>query len=170
MRRFPFFVLALGLVLNSLLTSELYGQDDSYETKVGLSASLQAGQFDVLLPIWGSDHFSIAPAFGVVWGDGVGSDIHIGLVPRFFLHKDKVAPYIGGRVGLLIASPKNGESTTDVITGLAFGGEYFLDEHFSLGVESQLNITVSAEKSTRFGNPGKTNINTAASVFATIYF
>jgi hypothetical protein len=164
------FVISLSTLLNPFVSVMAYCQEGSFETKVGLSASLQANQFDIMVPIWGSDHFAISPAFGVVWANEGGSDIHLGLVPRFFFHKNKVAPYVGARIGFLIAAPKGGESTTDVITGVAFGGEYFLDEYFSFGVESQINVTISSEKSARFGNPGKANLNTAAAVFATVYF
>jgi hypothetical protein len=163
-------VILLSALFTPLAGVIAYCQEGGFETKVGLSASLQSTQFDIMVPIWASDHFSIAPAFGAVWADEGGSDIHLGLVPRFFFHKDKIAPYVGARIGLLIAAPKGGESTTDVITGVAFGGEYFLDEYFSFGVESQINVTISSEKSARFGNPGKANLNTAAAVFATVYF
>ena len=153
-----------------VLASNMYCQDNPPETKVGLSASLQTTQFDIMLPVWVGSHFSVAPAFGMVWSEGVGSDVHIGLVPRIIFHKDKIAPYLGARIGFLIASPKSGESATDILTGLAFGGEYFFDEYFSVGVESQLNIAISSEKSTRFGNPGKANLNTGAALSATVYF
>jgi len=163
-------LLAFAFVSNALITGNLSAQDNSFQGKVGLTASVQASQFDMLLPIWITNHFSIAPAFGLLWADEQGSDVHIGLEPRFFFRKDKVAPYVGLKGGLLIASPENGESVTDGIVGLAFGGEYFLDDSFSFGIESQLNVTLSSERSTRFGNPGKANASTAAAVFATVYF
>ncbi len=47
---------------------------------------------------------------------------------------------------------------------------YFLAESFSLGVEAQLNVSLSGDGSTRFGNPGGTNINSAMGVFAAVYF
>ncbi len=152
------------------LATVAIAQDTSRAGKLGMSASVQGGQFDVLMPIWLSDDCSIAPAVGVVWAEDSGSDIRIGIVPRFYLTRGKLAPYIGGRVGFLHASPKSAEVTTDWIIGLAAGGEYFLDEHFSFGVESQLNLLVSDVGSSRFGNPGKKSLNTAAAVFATIYF
>ena len=170
MRRTLIPVFALALMLNAAVMDRTYSQDNTFQGKVGLSASLQASQVDILLPIWVTNRFSIAPAFGMVWADGGGSDVHLAIVPRFYFHKEKVAPYLGLKAGALIASPSKGESTTDWITGLAIGGEYFLDDYFSFGVESQLNVTISSEKSTRFGNPGKANANTAAAVFATVYF
>jgi len=152
------------------VSNVMEAQDKPRAGLVGLSASFQSAQADILLPIWLSDRFSLAPAVGLTWAEDNGSDIRVGIAPRFFLTSTKVAPYIGGRVGVLIASPSNGDATTDWIGGLAFGGEYFIDDHFSVGVESQLNVTFSDTKSTRFGNPGKTNVNTGAAVFATVYF
>jgi hypothetical protein len=145
------------------------GQDEPLPT-VGLSASFQGSQFDILVPIWTSDRFSLAPAFGLLWAQDGGSDIRFALAPRFFFSRTTFAPYVGGRLGVLLASPKNGDSTTDWIMGLAAGGEYFVDPHFSVGVESQLNLTISAEHSGRFGNPGRKNLNTGAAVMATVYF
>lgn len=158
------------IALATMLTiSRAHAQEDT-RPGVGLSASLQTTQFDILLPIWVGDRFSIAPAFGAVWGQGQGSDIHLAVMPRFYLYRERVAPYIGARIGVLLASPENGESTADILTGGAFGGEYFVDRHISVGVESQINITLSADKSSRFGNPGKMNINTGVALFATLYF
>jgi hypothetical protein len=58
----------------------------------------------------------------------------------------------------------------DILGGLAFGGEYFLTDNFSFGVEAQGNLTKSDENSFRFGNPGKINFNTGTMISATIYF
>ena len=62
------------------------------------------------------------------------------------------------------------DTKVDIILGIAFGAEYFLDEHFSIGVEAQGNLTQSDEKSIRFGNPDGTNFNTATMITATVYF
>jgi hypothetical protein len=66
--------------------------------------------------------------------------------------------------------PGEGDSVTDIIAGLGFGGDFFLDEQFSLGVELQGNFTFSDEGSMRFGNPGGINFNTASQITASIYF
>ena len=164
-------VLVIGLcAVLVALGSHTANSQESQGTKVGISASVQTTQFDILVPIWTSDRFSIAPAFGFVWVEEGGTDFRFALVPRFFFRKDKVAPYLGLKAGVLIASPEIGESATDGIFGAAFGGEFFLDDHFSFGTEAQLNLTTSSEKSARFGNPGRKNLNTAAAIYATVYF
>ncbi|MCK4462246.1 MAG: hypothetical protein KAW46_10605 [candidate division Zixibacteria bacterium] len=45
-----------------------------------------------------------------------------------------------------------------------------MQDHFSVGVEAQVNAVFSDEHSYLFGNPNGTNINTAAAVMATFYF
>lgn len=149
---------------------DMRAQETASTSGIGLSASLQEGQFDILIPIWFSNSFSLAPAVGLASAEDGGSDIRLAIVPRYFFYKRDFAPYIGAKFGVLLASPENGTSTTDMLIGLAGGGEYFLDPHFSLGVEGQFNILMSDENSVRFGNPGKMNMNTAAAVFATVYF
>jgi hypothetical protein len=158
------------IVLAMAFAHKAWTQDSTSSTRVGLSASLQNDQIDILVPIWTSDRFVIAPAFGLLWVEDGGTDIHIGLVPRLIIYKNNVAAYLGARLAVLIASLNEGTSATDGLVGLAFGGECFLNEQFSVGVESQLNLTISGEDSERFGNPGKKNLNTAVAVFATVYF
>jgi hypothetical protein len=59
---------------------------------------------------------------------------------------------------------------SDLILGPSFGGEYYFNKNFSVGIELQLNVVLSGEKSMRFSNPDGMNINTATALFATIYF
>ena len=80
-------------------------QESSAAGKVGISASLQAGQFDILVPVWTGNSFSIAPSLGLLWAQDGGTDFRFGLVPRFYFRKDNVAPFIGARVAVLVNSP-----------------------------------------------------------------
>jgi hypothetical protein len=167
MNRTSLILVAFGL----LCFATAYGQSESDSQRtVGISASIQGSQFDIQLPIWTSSRFSVSPAFGLVFVEDAGSDYRFGLVGRYYLKTQKVSPFLGGRIGVLLASPKNADNTTDVIAGFLGGGEYFFDEKFSVGVEGQVNASFSDKKSTRFGNPGATNVNTAAAVFVSIYF
>lgn len=149
--------------------------------KVGLSGSLQGSQFGVQVPVWVGEKTVIAPAFEFKFAEKVGTDIGIALTPRFYFQKKTISPYIGFRIGALINKPYSHpniftgtteeESTTyDFLGGLAFGGEYFLADHFSFGVELQANMTKSDPESDRFGNPGKINVNTGTMLIATVYF
>ena len=160
-----------------LLTSTLFSQSSIKKNSFGISALVQDSQFDILLPYVFEGSVSLAPAIGFSYASEIGSDISLGFVSRFYLNDNSVKPFLGGRAGVIIFSPskdKNSQTdpltTTDVVLGLLGGGEYFLNDGFSFGVEAQLNVAVSDENSSRFGNPGGVNVNTGAAVFATVYF
>ena len=157
--------------------STAYSQESSNSNSFGISALVQDSQFDILFPILLSESAVLAPAVGFLYASEAGTDISFGLVGRFYLSNRVVKPFLGGRAGVIIFSPASSddgqaepESTTDFLIGLLAGGEYFINESFSFGIEAQLNTTVSDKNSSRFGNPGGTNINTGAAVFATVYF
>ncbi len=143
---------------------------------IGLSASVQAGQFDILVPIWSGERFAVVPSFGFEFGQDAGLDVRAGLAARLYQRRGEIAPYGSVRAAVLIFAPAEREfgpepeSAVDFLAGLAYGAEAFLLPRLSLGVEAQLNLTVSAEESVRFGNPGNVNVNTGAAVFATVYF
>jgi len=157
-----------------LFTSVSFSQ--TYKRKIGLSGTIQGGQFGVLLPIWGGERLVIAPAVDFNFAENIGIDLGLGLANRYYFNNENLSPYIGLKVGVLHYIPTKksyfveNESITDYIGGLAFGGEYFLSENFSFGVETQANIAKSGENSLRFGNPGGLNFNLATMVSATIYF
>lgn len=71
MRRYLGPVFLLALLLNAVVMDRTYSQDNTFQGKVGLSASLQASQVDILVPLWITNRFSIAPAFGMVWRTAV---------------------------------------------------------------------------------------------------
>lgn len=143
--------------------------------KIGLSGSLQSNQLGISLPMWLGEKFVLAPSVGFQYAEKIGSDLSIGLSPRFYLKNEQLAPYFGLKVGASMNMPASDntiDNTTkvDLLGGLAFGAEYFIAEHFSLGVEAQGNFTKSDKNSNRYGNPDGLNFNTATMVSATIYF
>lgn len=138
--------------------------------KVGVSAEIQTQQMDFLLPVFVNDHISLSPAFGIANISDKYTDISVGLLMRYHLFVEKVTPFIGLRAGTLLFVPDEGDMISDLLLGPSFGGEYFFSENFSIGIELQLNVVMSGEKSMRFSNPNGTNINTATAIFATIYF
>ncbi len=137
---------------------------------IGLMASLQSDQIDILVPWWWNSKVSFAPMVRFVSIGDSYTDFGIGASLRVYRRSATVSPYVGVRGMALTISPKTGDSWTDYVFGGAFGGDYFVDEHLSLGVEAQINASKSADQSTRFGNPGGTNINSGMGVFAAVYF
>jgi len=161
---------AMALVLFVVCTVHGVCQDSTTAGRLGISASLQSSQVDILLPLRVGASFSVAPALGFLWAENGGSDIRLGVVPRYYFRHDNVQPFVDARIDALINVPESGSRTTDWLVGVGGGGEYYLDAHFSLGVEAQLNLSISDANSPRFGDPGKKTLNTAASVFASFYF
>lgn len=149
--------------------------NQDHKRTIGLSGSIQGNQFGIMLPVWLSNNLVLAPAFDLKYGESIGTDFSMGLVSKFYFKTEKVSPYFGLRGGtaINIPSPDNEVDTSnkiDLIGGPAFGAEYFLDNHFSFGIELQGNVTKSDEHSYRFGNPDGLNFNTATMIYASIYF
>jgi hypothetical protein len=165
-------ILVFTLFVVFLFSNSLFSQT---KRKIGLSGSIQSSQFGISLPIWLSEKFVLAPAFDFEFVEKVGTDLSIGLAPRFYLKNDKLAPYFGLKLGMAINIPSSNNTIDtktkfDIMGGLAFGAEYFIGDNFSLGVEAQGNFTKSDKNSNRFGNPDGLNFNTATMLSATIYF
>ena len=133
------------------------------EGSVGISASLQSDQTNIKVPIWASENLVIAPVVGLTHIDDNYSRLNVGINPRFYqtLGSD-FATYIGFQGLLRYTSPEAGDEDSDFLIGAGGGGEYFLDEHFSLGVEGQLNFLLEDNESNA--------IFTSAALSGTFYF
>ena len=144
------------------------------KTKTGISGTIQQNDYGISVPIWMGEKFVLSPSFMFTSSEGIGSDFGLALAPRFYLSMNKVAPYLGLKAGAIYGMPPSddddAESTIDIMAGVAFGGEYFLSDNFSFGVEIQGNFTKSDDESYRYGNPGKMSFNTGTAVSATVYF
>ena len=148
--------------------------------KTGLSAGIQGKQFDILVPLRLTENFALVPSLGLTYAEKASTDIVAGLAARFYTRNTKLSPYFTLRAGIGANKPADqevgfgqvieGEYRYDIMGGVGYGAEYFFDEHFSMGVEAQLNLAKSDKNSFRFGNPDRININTGAMATATIYF
>ncbi|HLO92015.1 MAG TPA: hypothetical protein VK172_12700 [Lentimicrobium sp.] len=146
--------------------------------RLGLTAGIQGNQYGIAVPIRLTQSFSLIPSVAMTYVQENSTDLSTGLAARFYIKQAKVSPYATLRGGVGINLPYNDaeqvmidkSTRMDIFGGIAFGGEYFIDEHFSFGVEAQGNVTKSDDGSFRFGNPGKVNFNTATMISATIYF
>lgn len=168
-RAFLFMIAFLMVVATS-------AQNKSIERRtVGLTASIQEGQFGILVPVWINNTIKISPAIDVASVETVGTDLSFGIVPHFYFNDNKLSPYVAPRMGAIMNIPSeenevDDKNKTDIFAGIAFGGEYFFDPQFSIGIEAQGNFTKSDENSYRFGNPDGLNFNTATMITASIYF
>ena len=137
---------------------------------VGISAVLQTDQLDLLVPVWTSESFVVRPSISFAHVSDFATEFGIGMGFRGNLRKDDAVPYLGAQVVILVLSPDNGDSITDLLFGPFFGGEYFFSNHLSVSVEAQINIAKSDQNSNRFGNPDGTNVNTATVALVSFYF
>lgn len=138
----------------------------------GLSASLQQGELGINVPLWLGEKFVLAPTLGLVSASDIATDLSVGIIPKFYISTDQLSPYVALRLIGIFNSPasESENNKTDILAGIAFGGEYFFASSFSMAVEAQGNFVKSDEDSNRFGNPGGTNFNLAGAVTASIYF
>ena len=129
----------------------------------GLTASIQGSQTNLQAPIWVSDDIVIAPVFGLNHRDNSFTTINLGITPRFYQDVgDNFGSYIGARALLQRTSPDVGPDDNDFLLGATGGGEYFPSNHFSFGVEAQLNFL--------FNDNGNNGISTGAAIQGTYYF
>jgi len=153
--RIGFVVLALLLLLGSPARSQ-----ETTRT-IGLSASIQTFQSVILVPIWISDRFIIAPGVGVDWTQNVDTDLVFALVPKFYTSMGRIAPYVSLLGGGMLNLPTGGGRVLDLIFGLAFGGDYFVNPKFSFGVEARVDAFVP--------DTGNINVSTGAAANVSIY-
>lgn len=155
--------LTLFLLSVLFITTTATAQNRPAEGTVGLSASIQSSQTNLQLPIWLADTITLAPVFGLNHQENTFTTLNIGVAPRFYQNLgDDFASYIGARGIFQRTSPDVGDDETDLLLGATGGGEYFLDEHFSMGVEGQLNL---------FLNEGDNNsLSTGAAIVGAYYF
>lgn len=124
-----------------LFTATAFSQNRPDEGTIGLSASFQGNQTNLMLPIWTSEDMVIAPVFGIVHEAENFTTVNLGVKPRFYRDMgSNFASYFGFQGLLQYTSPDFGDDTTNFLIGANGGGEYFLNSHFSVGVEGQLNL------------------------------
>jgi hypothetical protein len=153
--------LSLLLILITLPLKEVQSQNVPGEGTLGITASVQSGQTNLLFPYRISDQVAIAPMIGFRSVENGLTTLQVGIKPQFFraIGSD-FATYIGGLGLIRIDSPNVGDNDSSFVVGFNGGGEYYLSSNFSLGVEGLVNIVLDNQNS----------IATGAAVNATFYF
>lgn len=156
-------IATLSLSILFLFTGAQYiaAQDIPDAGTIGLSASIQGSQTDLVVPIWVNDGFSIAPLIGIESVEDNFTRFRVGVKPRFYQDMgSNFGTYVGAQGILSHISPDFGPNDTDFILGALGGGEYFLSSHFSFGIEGQLNFILDEQN----------ELSTGAAVTGTYYF
>ena len=169
--------LILTAIIVLLISKPLSAQEEEQKEErfIGISATIQQGQWGLQFPIWFSKDFSLAPSIAILASEGNGKDYSLSFNPRYYFKNESVSPFLSARAGIIYNVPPKDlrpfrDTYADFVTGFGFGIDYFFKPKFSVGVEAQGNFTKSDENSQRFGNPGGWNFNTAAVVSVSIYY
>lgn len=168
MKRFQqgcFCPLLVSVLFLAVFSSSLRAQDRQVTRSFGLSASLQGGQTAVLVPIWFGNKITVAPGAGLQYTENVSTNISLFLVPKLYFDMKRVAPYLSGTIGLMRSDPNAGTATNNLMLGIGFGGEYFVNAKFSFAVEAQVNGFVNDISGT-----SSMSASTGAAATATVYF
>lgn len=146
-----------------LITTTSFAQNRPTDSNFGLTASLQGSQTNLQIPIWLNENVTIAPVFGINHQQDNFTSINLGVAPRFYQDfGSDFATYLGARGISQRTSPEVGPEDSDFLLGATGGGEYFLGNHFSLGVEAQLNFLIN--------DNGGDRLSTGAALMGTYYF
>lgn len=157
-KKYPILIL-LVLTITSV---DAVSQNLPEAGSIGLRASF-FGQSSIEVPYMLNESVSLAPALGFSSVENSTTNIQIGVRPRFYMQTiGTLLPYVSGNLTIDIQSNKiTDTSTTDILLGVGYGGEYFFSESFSLSAEGGLNLR-TGDNSTSFG--------TGARVSASVYF
>ena len=139
-------------------------QENQVNRKWGLGASLQGGQTAVFVPIWLSPTFMLAPTASLNYVENTSTTIGAGVFVKIFPHMARIAPFwgLGATTSTVIISGGGGSNTT-IIPAVFFGGEFFINQRFSFGVQPTVAVVIPP-------NSGPLQINTATLLYATIFF
>lgn len=158
---FNYFSYLLISFLVFTITKSAEAQNVPGEGTLGVRASIQASQTDLLFPYRISNDVAIAPLIGFQSVENGLTTLRVGIKPQFFRTiGNDFATYLGGLAVIRLDSPNVGDNNTSFILGFNGGGEYYLSSRFSLGVEGLVNIILDNNNA----------IGTGAAVAATYYF
>lgn len=125
----------LAIVLASSCAS---AQDREFPA-VGFSASFSSGNSILSFPIWLTRSVTLAPGVSFFHQDYWGQEYSAELALRYNLREYPAVPYIGIQGQLNVYNPKERDAEVGYGGDVHGGGEYFLNRHFSLGVQFRIN-------------------------------
>lgn len=143
--------------------------------KYGLTGMISDSHLDILIPMFLNESFYVAPAFGYADVEDVGSEYSLGIMLRGYTFKNDIASFIGLTYSAIKYVPNknnefsSGESQLDYLIGPHLGLEKYFGPNFCIGIMGQVNFTKTDKNSYRLGYPDKSYVNTATSVYLTIY-
>lgn len=162
----------ISIIALYLICSYTFAQN---KRTIGLSANVQSNQLGISLPIWVNQKIVLEPFIGIQSVSNIGTDLSIGLIPKYYFKNEKFAPYLGMGLGIIRYIPSNDNAisksaSNDFLGSLLFGIDYFIEPKFSVGIQAQGNCAIPSDNSNRFGSMGNNSFNTATVILVSLYF
>ena len=155
--------LGLALVMIVAHIPSANAQEREVQRKWGLSAYLQTTQAEILVPIWLGQRFVLAPTLSANYIENTGTLLGYGAAARIYANMARLASYYGLKAQALTALPKGGTSNTAFLIAVFYGGEFFLSQRFSIGIEPAVNLLIPP-------NNGPLVISTSTMLTASVHF
>ena len=130
------------LLLTTIFAIETFAQQEKAgKVGIGYSGNLTSATNELGIIYWLTNNFTLQPQLGFKSVDvneenATAWKLGLGIVYSF--DDFVVSPFIGARIKDFMVSGGD-ETYSDLILSLAFGGEYFVSEYFSVGAEMRLN-------------------------------
>lgn len=169
-------------------TAPVWAQDASpvvHKGKLGLGLDGIAGSPDFLLKYFVTDAVAVQviAGYNADWPGGDaptgtekvnGSDLRVGVGALYHMTFDRLSPYFGARV--LYRSQRNAgfaasepDLKNHLVVGAVLGGECFLHDRFSLGVQHAVDLSI-AMKRDKPAEASSTSLGTSTLVTGRFYF
>lgn len=157
---------ALVLATGSFYTTQAQeNQPQQPGRKWGIGATFQGGQTLFIVPIWLGQKFVVGPLVSATHTENVNLNINAGLATRIYPSMGRIAPFWGVAAAASINKLQIGgaTSTTTWTVGGYFGGEFFINQRFSLSIQPGVWVVFPP-------NNGNVTITSATFLLGTVYF
>jgi hypothetical protein len=156
---------ALVLATGWLHTAAAQENQNQIDRKWGLAATFQGGQTLIIVPIWLGQRLAVGPIVSATHTENVNLNINAGLAARFYPTMARIAPFWGVAATANINRPQVANATTNTtwIAGGFFGGEFFINQRFSLAIQPGVWMAFPP-------NGGNITITSSTFLLGAIYF
>jgi hypothetical protein len=161
-----------SFIIIILFVNSSYCQDQTGKFGIVLLEDFTSEPLNYGFSLWINNSTSIEIIGGfenIDLDENSGTLYNLGIGGIYHFHKNKIMPFLGGRL-LYSNLSSEGKSYSDLSIGLIFGAEYFFSDWISLSGEFQLNyIDTAKEFSPSNNTPNAKTIKTARFIVLRFY-
>ncbi|MGI0017000.1 MAG: hypothetical protein ACREBU_26555, partial [Nitrososphaera sp.] len=112
-------------------------QSQQMSRKWGIGATFQGGQPFIIVPVWLTQRIAVGPIVSATHTENVNLNYNTGVGARIYPTIARIAPFWGAAVIAAYNKPQRGGATTSPAWAFGgyFGGEFFINQRFSLIVQ-----------------------------------